>query len=309
MKKQKRKHREINSYALVKIFLGLSVIWFISNGLLSIVTNKAIQTQTLEYQVDEKIIATYGVLDMAEVLLPALETGQAVKLVTEGDRVRSGNAVYQSNNKTVYAPLAGVVSYKIDGYEELNDLAEYLQADLEEKYEEQQKKKKQKNEDVVQGQVYAKIINSFDNVTMCVVCPVSAYVNSLEKGDTLRFRLLDNGLELSGKILEMAAVSDYEKGLRIDLGCPRQEVFDQRIYKTEVFYDRQEVIEIPEKALVQQNGKDGVYTLRKGFVFWEPVTVIAERSETKQLIVEGLDAGEMIVTTPQLVKEGENITY
>ena len=114
MKKQKRKQREINSYALVKFFLGVAVVWFIGNGLLSMLTNKAIQTQTLAYQIDEKIIATYCVLDMSEVLLPSLETGQATKLLSEGDRVRSGNAVYQVNDKTIYAPVAGLVSYKID---------------------------------------------------------------------------------------------------------------------------------------------------------------------------------------------------
>jgi len=309
MKKQKRKQREINSYALVKFFLGVAVVWFIGNGLLSMLTNKAIQTQTLAYQIDEKIIATYCVLDMSEVLLPSLETGQATKLLSEGDRVRSGNAVYQVNDKTIYAPVAGLVSYKIDGYEQINDLVEFLQSDLDKQYEEQERQKKEKNETVVQDQVYSKIINSFDNVTMCVVCPVSPYINGLKKGDTLKFRLLDNGLELSGKIIETAAVSDYEKGLRVDLGCPRQEVFAQRIYKTEVFYDQRKVIAIPEKALVQQNGEDGVYTLRKGFVFWKPVIVVTERPETKQLIVNGIEAGETIVTTPHLVSEGENIKY
>ena len=206
MKKQKRKQREINSYALVKFFLGVAVVWFIGNGLLSMLTNKAIQTQTLAYQIDEKIIATYCILDMSEILLPSLETGQATKLLSEGDRVRSGNAVYQVNDKTIYAPVAGLVSYKIDGYEQVNDLAEFLQSDLDKQYEEQERQKKEKDETVVQDQVYSKIINSFDNVTMCVVCPVSPYINGLKKGDTLKFRLLDNGLDFSCIFIESFCV-------------------------------------------------------------------------------------------------------
>ena len=49
--------------------------------------------------------------------------------------------------------------------------------------------------------------------------------------------------------------------------------------------------------------------MRKGFVFWKPVIVVTERPETKQLIVNGIEAGETIVTTPHLVSEGENIKY
>ena len=309
MKKLKRKHKEINSYALIKIFLGFIIIWFIGNGLLSVLKNKAIETETLTYKIDEKIIATYGVLDMSEVLLPALETGQAVKVVQEGNRVRSGNAVYQVNNRTVYAPLAGLVSYKIDGYEEINDLSEILRRDLDKDYKEQENRKKEQNENAVQEEAYSKIINNFDNVTMCVLCPVSPYINGLKKGDVLKFRLLDNELEFSGKITETIAVSDYEKGLRVDLGAPQEQIFGQRIYKIEVFYEQQKVIEIPKSAVVIQNGENGVYTLRKGFVFWKPIFIVKEYAENKSLIVNGLEVGETIVTTPHLVSEGENIKY
>ena len=62
--------------------------------------------------------------------------------------------------------------------------------------------------------------------------------------------------------------------------------------------------------LVEKDGQSGVYYLQKGFVFWAPVTLGKTWDETGNVIVEsGLEDGMIIVTTPKLVREGENIKY
>ena len=87
-------------------------------------------------------------------------------------------------------------------------------------------------------------------------------------------------------------------------------VYQQRIYQIELPYNSERVLAIPKQALAKKRGVDGVYYLHKGFVFWKEVTVSERWIEQGVLIVEdGLEEGDIVVTTPKLVREGENIKF
>ena len=61
---------------------------------------------------------------------------------------------------------------------------------------------------------------------------------------------------------------------------------------------------------MEKDGAQGVYYLQKGFVFWKNVTVGQTWEDQGLTVIEdGLDSGDMIVTTPQYVREGENIKF
>ena len=104
--------------------------------------------------------------------------------------------------------------------------------------------------------------------------------------------------------------------LKLKVENVKETVFQQRIYKIELPYDRVTALSIPEEALVERQGETGVYYLQKGFVFWKPVTpgqawpdlglVASEQTEEDE---DGLQSGDIVVTTPHLVHEGENIKF
>lgn len=307
--KRKPTRKQFDSYFILKIILLLIIVWFLGSGLVNLIKDKGVQTMVVDNQISEEIIETYGVLDLSEVTLAAPVAGQPVQLISEGDRVRNGNGVFQIGSTTVYAPLAGMVSYHIDGLEDIHQLSELLQLDLATYHQEQQNPQEDAETTISAGQIYGKIINSFDQINICLVCPVSPYITGLQEGDSIKVRLLDIETELTGTITETIAVSTYEKGFRIDLGCPPQQVLQQRVYSVVVPYNQNQVLKIPKKALVNRKGEDGVYRLQKGFVFWQAIMIVEENEEDDTIVVTGLDAGDIIVTTPQLVKEKENIKY
>ena len=90
----------------------------------------------------------------------------------------------------------------------------------------------------------------------------------------------------------------------------KETVFQQRIYKIELPYDQMTGFLISPDIVVEKDGQTGVYYLQKGFVCWDAVTLVEPWDEEGRVVVEsGLEDGMIIVTTPQLVREGENIKF
>ena len=72
-----------------------------------------------------------------------------------------------------------------------------------------------------------------------------------------------------------------------------------------LLYSRREGIIVPEEALFEKGGREGVFITEGGRVTFIPVSLV-ERRENK-LLVEGIDPGSLIITKPELVEEGQRL--
>lgn len=72
-----------------------------------------------------------------------------------------------------------------------------------------------------------------------------------------------------------------------------------------LLYSRREGIIIPEEALFEKEGREGVFITEGGRVAFIPVSPV-DRRENK-LLVEGIDPGSFIITKPELVEEGQRL--
>lgn len=309
MGKTKGKKRYLKDN-IVKILLLIIVVWIVFMLINNQVRSMLIQTVEVKKTVLEDVDTGYGLLHGQEIAVLAAGDGPAERTMNEGQRVRKGNAVFSVNGSISYASEAGLVSYQIDGLEGTDDLNSICSTNLETRYNTQQANQKEQTADCVNGAAYAKIINTFDDVYLYLTMPRTAYVSGLETEQKIWVRFIDIEYEVQGRIKEILDAADGTRYLKLKLPNVKETVFQQRIYKIELPYNRFSAIAVPKTALVEKDGEKGVYCLQKGFVFWKAVTVGQDWGESGLVVIEdGLENGDFIVTTPHRVREGENIKF
>ncbi len=295
---------------IVKILLIVIVAWFVLMLTGNQIRTAMVQTEEVRATVLEHVETGYGLLHGTESLIIAQADGNVEPLIEEGERVRKGNAVLKIGDAYSWTNHAGRVSYELDGLEGTADLNAICSTNLESRYSEQQNRQKQTIPDGVTGQPAAKVINVFDEVYLYVTVPRTAYTGSLETDQRISVRLMDNGEQMTARVVEMLDTPDGFRYLKLKLGNVKETVFQQRIYKVELPYDQMTGFVVSPDILVEKDGQTGIYYLQKGFVFWEPVTLGEPWDEDGKVVVEsGLEDGMLIVTTPHLVREGENIKF
>ncbi len=333
------RHRRKQGYSkenIVKILLVIIVVWFVVTLVNNQILAGMVQTENVEITVLEHTETGYGLLHGTESLVIAQADGKVEPLVKEGERVRKGNAVVKIGETYSYTNYAGLVSYSLDGLEESSDLSEICSTDLKKRYEKQtgqnneeekdskaetsdskkengkknKEKQKQALPEGVNGQAVAKVVNTFDEIYLYVTVPRGEYTESLVVNQQIEVHLMDLDQRVKGTVKEILDTKNGNRHMKLKLDTVKETVFQQRIYLVELPYEKQTTIAVPKKSLVTKKGETGVYYLQKGFVFWQPVTVGATWDEYERVVIEsGLKEGDIIVTTPHLVHEGENIKY
>lgn len=304
---------------MIKILLLVIVIWFLGTLIVNQIRSSLIQTTTVRTEVLEHFDTGYGLFAGQETVIAAPADGEVERTMAEGERVRKGNAVFNVNGSIAYTNEAGRVSYQIDGLEGITDLSQICSTDLETRYAEQEKLGEERQKpDAVAGTAYAKVINTFDDTSLYLTVPRTEYTTTLEIDQKIPVRFVDADYEAQATIVELLNTPDNTRYIKLKLGTVKETVFQQRIYKIELPYDRVTAIAIPEQALVEKKGETGIYYLQKGFVFWKAVKTGQTWPEQGLVVIEtepedeeedGLKDGDIIVTTPRFVHEGENIKY
>ena len=306
-KKTRRFYRKDH---IVKILLLVIVVWLVFTLASNQIRSAMVQTEEVKSTVLEQVETGYGLLRGSESLVIAQADGTVEPVVQEGERVRKGNAVFKVGEAYSYTNFAGRVSYQLDGLESTSDLNTICSTNLESSYAEQQNGQKKTIADAAAGEGRAKVINTFDDVYLYVTVARSTYTAGLEANQKIPVRLADINEQMQATVTEVLDTADGFRYLKLKLGNVKETVFQQRIYKIEFPYDQQKAVAVSPDVLVEKDGQTGVYYLQKGFVFWEAVTVGQTWEKNGKVIIEsGLEDGDMIVTTPHLVREGENIKF
>ena len=302
---------------VIKFVLAFALLWFFISFVLSAITGMMIKTTIIGKKTVENVVTPYGMVTYDSYTIASPLSGQGSPIIEEGVRVRKNEAVFRvtavegsamqgETEKIMYAPLAGLVSYHVDGYEDIKTLEEARGLDLKAIYKAQEDKVW--DSVAAAGTNYAKIINSFDDIFIYLDCESNSYTQTFEPDLKIRIRFPEINYSTICRIVEAKPVfaDDAEHiWVKADLGTADQAVFGQRVWQVELPYDVARVIEIDKEAVVYQNGQPGVYVLEKGFAYWKAINITEERENT--YIVEDMAEGTEIVTTPKLVGEGERV--
>lgn len=293
----------------ILLVIALWMLWFVGSAISGQIRDIFVQSQEVHFVTMEKTEHGYGLLTATEHLVIAEADGAVEPLIAEGERVRKGNAIFRIGDLYQYTNHAGRVSYQIDGMESGMDIQTVSALDLKAEYNEQQRRKA-KQADAVSGEPYAKVQETMRDVALYVTMPNSDYIASLEVGQRITLELTEYGSDVKGTIEEIRTMESKERCFKVAVSTMPATLFQQRIYQVTLPHDSERVLTIPKQALAKKRGVDGIYYLHKGFVFWKEITVSDRWIQQGVLVVEsGLEEGDIIVTTPRLVREGENIKF
>lgn len=316
-KKTNRKRQNIKVLLLYRIIFLLVVIWFAGSSLYSFVLGHLVDTQVVEETIIEKKfpITAYIIRDEETVSAPV--TGKLLNKVQAGERIGLGMPLFQVESTvgtalqagtpvTVNAPISGVVSYVSDGLEDFFQPNELQSLDMDKLEELKIDIIDNNKEDVVEkGRRFCKIVNNLEGIQLYIEFPLNIFEKPLQKNAQIILYFPDLNKEVRGTIIDLKGVANTAQVL-LKLPETWYSLLNQRTQKVEIVLEKKEGIILPQKALVTNDNQEiGVYWLRKGFVFWQPIEIISEEGEN--LLVNGLEQFTEVVLNPGLVKEGQHI--
>lgn len=313
-----RKKRSVQKGDIVKVILLIAAFWLLTSTVYSMIIGALTKTMTIGKAVTENVYSPYGMMVYDAYGIAAPLNGEGASITAEGIRVRrnaavfkvtaaSGSAMQGRSEKIMYAPLSGIVTYHIDGYENVRTGDDVQALDLAKIYEDERQNDYQWQL-AREGVTFAKIINNLDDIFMYLDCEQNSYTETFAEGDKIRIRFPELSYSTICRVVE---IESYQKAankssrlmVKVDLGTAEQNVFSRRVWQVELPYDVAHVVEIPKAAIIYQDNEAGVFELDKGFAYWRSIEISEEKTDT--VIVENLAEGAQIVTTPQYVKEGE----
>lgn len=213
----------------------------------------------------------------------------------------------QSESISVQSPQAGIVSYEIDGLENLF-LPEYpydLLRKGREKEEPVGETPAIRRDFVSEGEPLFKIVDNWEWFFSVAV--------DYETGTGLRNR---NSVKITFSFLPDEAINaflvDTETDRDADLIFLTYRISRQvpgfsryRWAEAEINYDTYEGIKVPAGAIMESEGEEGVFLNERGRVVFYPLDIIYKDDE--KVIADGITPNSIIITRPDLVTEGQRL--
>jgi putative membrane fusion protein len=219
-------------------------------------------------------------------------------MVKENERIPKGALLGYFINPQGQAPmrtqLSGIFTRQTDGLEQIFQEVDFQTATPEIfKY-----KTKQVSQDisVVAGQAIYKIVDSLQ--------PTRLLIHFSQNDIDFDIKANQNvNIIMGGKDLGKAEIVEIKNDsgemlLMVEFTSFCEELLNQRFIEVEVVFDSHSGCLIAEKALVEKEGKKGVYCLNGEDIVFKPVTVIKEKDN--KIIVEGLNRNDMLLNNPRI---------
>lgn len=161
-----------------------------------------------------------------------------------------------SNNIRYYSKRSGIVSYHIDGYENIYRPLEFENYTFDNIIISDIVEQKSEQDEITTGKPVFKIINNFEWY-MAIKVEDRSQVEQYEIGQPLVFEL-DNGTELNGKII-MLNISNNNVVIVLKLNTYLHEDYNLRFTPISIINYKKEGLKIPTDVIIEKDGKKGVY--------------------------------------------------
>lgn len=313
------------SAKLVGLLFAVSVLWLMTSFVIGFVKENLVEKQTLHYEPLKEIISTTGYLVREEESVSAPTNGTLKKIFNEGARVRPNTVVAEvitpsmetstgQANKEMKAPRAGVVSYELDGLENLFTLENWNKLQPKEvlDLDEDQEREAQ----VEQGRPLVKIVDN--------LAPSYIYLQLKEKelgaipfaeGDLIEFAITSEEAEgfqedIWARISHVKKENGYVQVLITNRRLKELALANRKL-ELEIIKNKYEGYVVPKDSLVIQDGKKGVYLVYKQVVRWVPVELVGTVGD--EVAIKNvpdrtsLSENMQIIVNHGLVKEGQRV--
>ncbi|RJX29044.1 MAG: hypothetical protein C4554_01610 [Dethiobacter sp.] len=207
----------------------------------------------------------------------------------------------------VEAPLPGLVSFRVDGFEKFGPDTHFpylTPQEFEEKGPDEQNL--DSGEKVFRLMPLLKLINNYYWYFSTVLTPELGQLVAEKPRVKIYFSFAPD-VPVWGEQVEAGKRDDGQLEITWYIDRELPGLFNQRWCSAEIVYKNLQGILVPKSALMEIDGKKGVYVLEKGFIHFREITVLAEREN--DFLVKNLELYERLITKPATVKEGQRFYW
>ncbi|TYP54908.1 HlyD family efflux transporter periplasmic adaptor subunit [Thermosediminibacter litoriperuensis] len=216
------------------------------------------------------------------------ENNEAVQILEKS--LESQKKKLEEVEPVVLSPVAGIVSFNIDGYEDLLRSERLKCLDYEEiKGVVPRQESAALSDNVKVNQAVLKIV---DNFSLYVIAQIPE--GNFQPGRKYDLRFPQLNIEVKADLIEIC--EDEQTGVFSIKEAP-VELLELRKVNVEIVVLVHRGIGVPNSAVVNSNGQEGVFLFNKGELVFKPIRVVAR--DDNKTIVEGLKAGDRV-----LIKRG-----
>ena len=193
--------------------------------------------------------------------------------------------IQKNNLDVIYALTSGIVSYELDGYEEVlkpESIKSLKTSSIREIFNAQKEDGKEKSEEKSEG---VKVVDNFEWYIAAVIPKGLLTQDDIGKTIKVRFKDYEN-TEVSGKLNHFEAGD--ESGALIVIKTNEQLKDFQRIRtaNVEIITKYKEGLIVPAKCITEKDGVKGLFIERSGSARFVPVKIIIANEE--EVLVENL---------------------
>ncbi|MEQ8200833.1 MAG: HlyD family efflux transporter periplasmic adaptor subunit [Syntrophomonadaceae bacterium] len=300
IKRLKRRDKMNSAVKLLLILLAaaaaLGLIYRIGCQALISIDKWGREIKVVEYGTLEERLPARAVVLNQEQLFPAREAGRFENLVKEKEKVGKGTLlgyfITDGDKKALRAAQSGIFVRSTDGLEEVFahlDLAGVTPEAFHYKPAPAFLEKP-----VQAGQPIYKIIDNLVPTRLLITLPADDLESAVQPGQRVEI-VCESESWGRGRITEMKQESgDVMLLVQMDGFCDK--TISKRYVKIEMVLDSRTGFLVPAQAIVEKEGKKGVYCSIGEFTKFKPVEIIKQKDDI--VLVEGLDRNDFIVTNP-----------
>lgn len=225
-----------------------------------------------------------------------------------------------STNNVVYkAEDAGIISYKVDGLEEVYNEENIEKIDYQLIMDNQKSASLGQRNSVKMGDPLYKII---DNFTYSMAIPVEdEKVLKIYSKDKAVDLLINSKISLKGRVSRVNRTSESKGVLIVSLNDKLSELGYDRVLNVSLIESRSDCFVIPTKAIVEVDNQTGVYILElNGLVKFRPIEILRQNEIDTTISIgdekgyiknkkgedlRTLSAFEEVIIEPENIEEGE----
>lgn len=234
-----------------------------------------------------------------------------------------------TNNIKYYTQNGGIVSYEVDGYEDIYmpvDLENYtykrLDSDEYLRLSDSNDKKPEAEREVSAGQAIYKVIDDFEWYIAIKLDNIKE-VSDLDVNQSIKIKIADDNSEVKGIIININK-SNNTAVVVVKFNTMMYKFYNNRIDIVELIKSETDTLKIPKRSIIKKDRQDGVYIKNKGGIIeFKPVFQIKEIGEyvyiqtgdnssnvylkNRQESVRTITLFDEVILNTKTVKEGDII--
>lgn len=287
---------------LFQFILFVFLLIFLLNSSYNYILNTfIIKTEILQETTYLKGYDTSAYIFSKEGLVKANTDGVFKPGVSEGQRVGKKQVLGHLAGKEVLSPVSGIVSFKYDKLEEADNPFESSTFNLEAIKEFNTVFDNSNKESYLQGEILLKISDNLDKGKVYLELPITSFKEPIKEKDIIKLKFTDDDTPLKAQVTDLKGIGQNAILLLNFLDRPTNPA---RIEEVKIITDEIKTYLIPPKAIVDKDGRTGVYQVSKGMVVFKEINILEEDG---YIFTDSFTSASEIISNPRFVSEGRYI--